>query len=104
MPIIVYILCYLLLSLSPTVQAKPDIYVDNGYTLDGFARSRVKNNTIRDLACTMSIDGYKIKYVLPAKNTSRWYTATKKNYNHTHFSTWCGYLVLYPEYEKYRVR
>lgn len=104
MPTIAFTLAFLLLNFSFSVEAKPNIYVEHSHTLEGFAKSRVKNNTIKDLACYMSIDGYKIKYVLPALSLSRWFMATDKAFNHTHFSTWCGYLSLYPQYERYRVR
>lgn len=104
MPIIVFTLAFLALNFSPEIHAKPNIYVEHSHTQAGYAKSRVKNNTIKDLACYMAIDGYKIKYVLPALSISRWFIATDKAFNHTHFSTWCGYLTLYPQYERYRVR
>jgi len=104
MPFIILTFVFSLLNFSADVQAKPYVYVEHGHNQAGFARSRITNKTTQDLACTMSIDGYKIKYVLTALATSKWYTATEKNYNHTHFSSWCGYLTLYPTFEKYRAR
>lgn len=93
----------LLLGVSLIANANPKILVEHGFTLNGYARARVINESRENLACYMAIDGYKIKYVLPPLNTSRWFTATDKRYNHTNFSTWCDYLVLHPEYENYRL-
>lgn len=85
-----------------SANSKPKVDVEHGHSLGGFARVRILNKITKDLACYIAIDGHKIKIVLPALNTSRWITATDKRFNHTHFSTWCSYLTLHPEYEKYR--
>lgn len=83
------------------VSAKPKYKSFFGYSLQGFARVQVKNETSTDLACWVAIDGHKIKFRLPALNTSQWYTATDKRFNYQNFSTWCDYIDLHPEYQKY---
>lgn len=86
---------------SHQVQAKPKYKSLFGHSLQGFARIQVKNETSKDLACWVAIDGHKIKFRLPALNTSQWYTSNDKRYNYQHFSTWCDYIDLHPEYQKY---
>jgi len=82
-------------------QARPKTKTTHGYSLDGFARTKIKNDTIRDLACWIAIDGHKYKFRLPALTESNWYTATDKNYNYDNIHTWCDYIDFHPEYQKY---
>ena len=91
-----------LIFIAEPAAAMPDIDVEYGKTLDGFARVRVVNNTPRNLACYVGIDGYKIKFVLGALKPSIWYKATDKRFNYTNFTTWCDYLELYPQFQKYQ--
>lgn len=81
--------------------AKPKYKSFFGHSLEGFARVQVKNETSKDLACWVAIDGHKIKFRLPALNMSQWYTTNDKRFNYQNFSTWCDYIDLHPEYQKY---
>ena len=81
--------------------AKPKFKSHFGFNIHGFARIQVKNETTKDLACWVAIDGHKKKFRLPALTMSQWYTATDKRYNYQNFSTWCDYIDLHPEYQKY---
>jgi len=85
------------------VQAKPKTKTIYGRNLDGFPQVKVKNNTTESLACFVAIDGYKVKFRLPASGQSKWYTASDKRFSYKSFSTWCDFLTLYPEYSKYPV-
>lgn len=82
--------------------AMPDIRVEHGKSLEGYARLRIINNTTRPLACYVAIDGYKKRFVLGALKPSIWYKATNMAYNYKHFSTWCDYLEFHPSYQRYR--
>ncbi|QOL26336.1 hypothetical protein LP316_03250 [Thalassotalea sp. LPB0316] len=92
----------LLFSLCLPSYAMPDIRIEHGKSLDGFARARIINNTTEILACYVAIDGYKKKFVLGPLKPSTWYKATDKRFNYKHFSTWCDYLEFYPHYAKYQ--
>ena len=85
------------------VHAKPKTKTTYGFNLDEFAQVKIKNNTTESLACYVAIDGYKIKFRLPALRQSKWYTATSKRFTYRNFSTWCDFLSLYPEYSKFPV-
>ncbi|MEW6989656.1 hypothetical protein AADZ91_03110 [Colwelliaceae bacterium 6441] len=91
----------LLLLVSFSAMSKPKIKVIHGYTVDGFARVQIKNETSKQLACWVAIDGFKQKFRLPALSTSRWFTANDKRYNYTNFSTWCDNIDFYPQYLEY---
>ena len=80
--------------------AKPKITVEHDFTLKGFAKVRVTSEETERLVCYVAIDGYKIKFTLTARQSSRWYQATDKRFNHTNISTWCDYLSKHPEYQK----
>jgi len=82
-------------------QAKPKTKTIHGYSLDGFARTKIKNETIRDLACWVAIDGHKYKFRLPALSESKWYTTNDTRYNYTNFRIWCDYIDFHPEYQNY---
>lgn len=95
----------ILLSLSVSdVIAQPKTSVEHGRSLDGFARVRINNLITQELACYVAIDGYKVKFRLPALNTSRWITTTDTKFDHSNFSTWCDYLTFHPKYKEYRKR
>ena len=81
--------------------ARPKINTIYGYSLDGFVRVKIKNQTTQALACWVAIDGFKLKFRLPALTESQWYTSKDKRYTYANFSTWCDYINLYHEYEKY---
>jgi hypothetical protein len=81
--------------------AAPHIIVNKGRNNDGFTRAQIINKSGRGLACYISIDGYKIKFHLPPAVTSKWYKATDLRFQHTDFSSWCGYIENHPEYKKY---
>mgnify|MGYP000160590106 CR=1 FL=1 len=91
----------IMVTLTFSADAKPKIKIKYGYSLDGFVRVQVKNETNKDLACWVAIDGFKKKFRLPPKMTSQWVTANDKRYTYTNFSTWCDYIDLHPEYQKY---
>ena len=92
-----------ILSIMNIVYAKPKTKTIHGRNADGFSQVRIKNNTTESLACYIAIDGYKVKFRLPALRQSNWYTATDKGFTYRNFSTWCDFLSLHPEYAKYRI-
>jgi len=93
------ILFVLLLSLVLPLQAKVKITILHGKSQEGFVRVKIKNETNAALACYVAIDGRKVKFTLPPFLTSKWYQATDSRFNYRHFSTWCDYLELHPEYK-----
>jgi hypothetical protein len=99
--ILIFITVFIFL-LTHAVQAKPQTKTIYAHSLDGFARVKIKNNTTENLACYIAINGYKVKFRLPALRESKWYTATDKRLAYRNFSTWCDYLTLHPEYLKYK--
>lgn len=84
-----------------SIFAAPHIAINNGRNNDGFARVQVVNKSGRDLACYVSINGYKMRFHLPIATSSKWYKATDIRFQHTDFSSWCGYIENHPEYKKY---
>ena len=95
------LLLFSLILNSSSVFARPKTKTIHGYSLDGFARVKVKNLTTTDLACWVAIDGQKTKFRLPALNESQWDTTNDKRYTYANISTWCDYIDLHPEYQKY---
>ncbi len=92
----------LLLSLSTfNVFSAPHIAINNGRNNDGFARVQIVNKSGTSLACYVSINGFKMRFHLPQATTSKWYKATDTRFQHTDFSSWCGYMENHPEYKKY---
>lgn len=85
-------------------QATPNIETVFDKNNEQFARAKVINKTNRELACYLAIDGYKIRFRLPAFQHSQWYKATDRRFNHKDFSTWCDYIEQHPEFKKYKVR
>ncbi|MEW6984214.1 hypothetical protein AAD001_16285 [Colwelliaceae bacterium 6471] len=81
--------------------AMPRITVENDRTIEGYAKIRIKNETARELACHIAIDGFKIKFRLLPRQPSKWHKAADKRFKHTDFSVWCDYIELYPEHKKY---
>jgi hypothetical protein len=98
---VVVLIAFLLVS--TVTQAKPRIKSVFGHNLDGFARVKVINESTADLACYVAINGFKKKFRLPPLKESKWYAATDKRFNYKHFSTWCDYIDLHPEYKKFEV-
>ncbi|MDG1751177.1 MAG: hypothetical protein P8I03_05885 [Thalassotalea sp.] len=92
----------LLVFSSFTALSKAKIEVINGHNAEGFARTQIKNETTKELACWVAIDGFKQKFRLPPASTSRWFTANDKRYSYANFSTWCDNIEFYPEYKNYR--
>lgn len=82
------------------VSSMPNIVAEKSYSLENYPRLRVKNETNRRLACYVAIDGYKLKFILNAFGMSRWYKATDRRFDHSHFSVWCDYLELHPAYQQ----
>lgn len=94
-------ICLLGYCLSITqLAAMPKIEVKHQHSQHGFAQVNVTNNTTLNLICSMTIDGHKRMFRLNADKQSKWFTATDKRFNHTHFSVWCDYLSLHPKYQK----
>ena len=91
-------LLLLIALLSIDAFAMPLITIKHDRNRVGLARVQIMNETLRTLACYVAIDGHKIKFKLTARQNSRWYKATDVRFNHTHFSTWCDYIELHPEY------
>ncbi|KGJ97509.1 hypothetical protein GAB14E_1098 [Colwellia psychrerythraea] len=91
---------FILLLLSISVLAMPRITVKHQRNINGFAEVQVSNATMKNLICHVAIDGHKILFRLKAIEASKWYTATDIRFNHTHFSVWCDYLKLHPQYQK----
>lgn len=80
--------------------AMPKIEVLKRIDQEGHSQVKVLNKTIRNLACYVAIDGQKQRFRLTGKNSSKWYKATNKTYNHSQFSVWCDYLEYHPNYQK----
>lgn len=83
-------------------QAIPKIRTEFGRSLDGTVRIKIHNETRRELACYIAINGKKTKFRLPRFNQSKWYKATDKRTNYKQFSTWCDYIEHHPEYRRYQ--
>jgi len=79
--------------------AKPNISIKNQRSNENLAQIKITNNTTKALICHIAIDGHKIRFRLPPRLPSQWYQATDTRFNYTHFSTWCDYLSLYPQYQ-----
>lgn len=90
---------FILILLANSAVAMPKINVKHQRNIKGFAEVQVSNATMENLICHVAIDGYKIFFKLKAIETSKWYTATDKRFNHKNFSVWCDYLKLHPKYQ-----
>ena len=99
---IYYLLVFASLLFICDLQAKVNISVVHSESRQGFAQIKIVNKTNAALACYVAIDGMKIKFKLPPYLSSKWYKATDTRFNYRHFSTWCDYLELHPEYENYQ--
>lgn len=86
---------------SLSVSAKSNIKPIFGYSLEGFPRMQIKNQSNQELACWVAIDGFKKKFRLPQFTTSQWITVYDKRYNYQNFSTWCDNIEHHPEYRQY---
>ena len=83
------------------LHARPKTKAIHAHNLEGFARAKIKNETIKELACWVAIDGHKYKFRLPAYSDSKWFTAREKDFSYAHFSYWCDYSEFHPSYQKY---
>lgn len=83
--------------------SKANIKVINRHNADGFAQTQIKNETTKELACWVAIDGFKQKFRLLPATTSKWFTANDKRYSYANFSTWCDNIAFYPRYKNYRI-
>lgn len=88
------------LFITMSVLAMPKVDVSHQRNIKGFAEVRVTNATMENLICYVAIDGHKIYMRLGPIESSKWYTATDKRFNHTHFSIWCDYLKFHPRFQK----
>lgn len=84
-----------------SVEARPKTKTVYGYSLEGYPRIQLKNETIKELACSVAVDGFKKKFRLPPYTTSQWFTLKDKRYTYSSFSTWCDYIDRHPEYKQY---
>ncbi|GAA6171275.1 hypothetical protein NBRC116592_09450 [Colwellia sp. KU-HH00111] len=89
----------ILLLFSSSVAAFPKISVQHQRSIENLAEIQVTNQTDKTLICYVAIDGHKLFFRLQPQQASLWYTATDPRFNHSQFSTWCDYLVLYPKYK-----
>ena len=101
MKVIKYI-CATAFVISPVIWALPKITVTFGESSNGFSQVKIKNETEKSLACFVAIDGYKAKFWLRRRSTSRWITTTDTRFTYRDFSTWCDYLEVYPNYKAYQ--
>lgn len=101
-PVFLILFSILLVFPSFSVFSKANITVLNRNNAEGFAQAQIKNETTKELACWVAIDGFKQKFRLPPTSTSRWFTANDKRYSYANFSTWCDNIEFYPEYKNYR--
>jgi len=92
--------CYFLILFSGFTLAMPKISIKHQRTADDYAQIQVVNEINLPLICHVAIDGHKIRFQLKPHNASKWYKATDKRFNYEHFSVWCDYLSLHPEYQK----
>ncbi|WP_019029336.1 hypothetical protein [Colwellia piezophila] len=90
---------FMVLLFSLNSLAMPKIAVKHQRNIKGFAEIQVSNATMENLICHVAIDGHKILFRLKAIEVSKWYVATDIRFNHTHFSVWCDYLKLHPNYQ-----
>lgn len=97
-----YFIYLFLFTLSPLASALPKIAIAYNKTAEGFMRTQIKNETLEQLACYVAIDGFKRKYQLRPRSTSRWFTATDTKFNYTDFKIWCDYLEVHPKYRAYQ--
>lgn len=93
-----FLLFLILCAVSFSAFAKPKIFVKHKRNAENYAEIQVTNKTGENLICYVAIDGHKIHFKLPPRLPSIWYRATDTRFNHKHFSTWCDYLSLHPQY------
>lgn len=98
------LICWLfVISLLPfELNAMPKIKIVHDRNTQDYARVRISNETREELLCYVAINGYKIKFRLQPLTSSKWYKATDTRFNASHFSIWCDYMDLYPQYQKKR--
>ncbi len=89
------------ISVSGLVLAMPKITVTKRINLQGFTEVRLHNETRKELACYVAIDGQKRKFRLLPLTSSDWYKADSPAYKHTDFSTWCDFIEFHPRYKNY---
>jgi len=96
------ICCFVLLLMPNISQAIPKIRTEFGRSADDKVRIKIHNETRRELACYIAINGTKTKFRLVRFSQSKWYKATDTRTNYKQFSTWCDYIEHHPEYKKYQ--
>lgn len=100
--LILIIFSALLFFISFPALSKANIKITNKHNADGFAQVQIKNETAKELACWVAIDGFKQKFRLLPTGSSQWFTANDKRYSYANFSTWCDNIEFYPQYKNYR--
>ncbi|WDE08084.1 hypothetical protein SG34_000480 [Thalassomonas viridans] len=98
------IICWIFVISLPSFElnAMPKIKITHDRNTQNYARVQVSNETREELLCYVAIDGYKIRFRLQPLNSSKWYKATDTRFNASHFSIWCDYMELYPQYQNKR--
>ena len=84
------------------VSALPKFNVIKRLDINGITEVRLHNETRRELACYVAIDGQKRKFRLLPLTYSNWYKANSPDFKHTDFSIWCDHIEFHPQYKKYR--
>ncbi|TYK66614.1 hypothetical protein [Colwellia echini] len=92
-------LLFLTLIMATTALAMPKTNIRHQKNTAGFAEVQVQNETAENLICHVELDGHKFRFKLKPYGLSKWYTSTDTRFNHTHFSIWCDYLQLHPQYQ-----
>ena len=82
--------------------ALPKFTVQTRLNNDQFTQMKITNDTLKELACYIAIDGFKRKFTLLPKDSTDWYTATDIRFKYSDFRTWCDFIEFYPEYLKYK--
>lgn len=91
-----------LFSYSMQIAALPKFTVQTRLNNDKFTQMKITNDTLKELACYIAIDGFKRKFTLLPKDSTDWYTATDIRFKYSDFRTWCDFIEFYPEYKKYK--
>ncbi len=81
--------------------SKPKTKVTYGYSPEGYAQVQIQNESAKQLACWVAINGFKKKFRLSPATTSQWIKASDKSFDYTSFSTWCDDIEFYPRYKNY---
>ncbi|WP_440876984.1 hypothetical protein [Thalassotalea sp. PLHSN55] len=82
--------------------AMPKITVTKRLNIEGITEVQIYNETRKELACYVAIDGQKRKFRLLPFTSSDWYKSNSPAFKHTDYSTWCDYIEFHPRYKQYK--